>query len=206
MVKFRWPTKLCLFLSSYVPLFIILAIELHSQKPHISSIELFSRTGLEAPLSVYSILFLAFSLSLVGFLTFLIIHHSGHKRQYIRCESFQQRNELLSSYLLVYVFVFVGLNFSEVTDWLIFGVFFAMLAVLQMRSEMLHINPLLGVAGFRIYEVKSENQTVLIISKKNIRESIKTPESKKDVNESSYRIVEVIQLGHSTFMTPLHDD
>jgi hypothetical protein len=89
---------------------------------------------------------------------------------------------------------------------LIFAIFFAMLAVLQMRSEMLHINPLLGIAGFRVYEVKSENRTLLVISKNNIRESIKIPESQKNVSDPSYRNLEVIQLGPSTYMTPIKND
>lgn len=206
MVEFRWPTKVCLFLSSYVPLFLILAIELHRREPAVVPHVPVPGTEGQFPVSLTSILLLLFSVLLIIFLAFLVIYHSGHKIDEVRCENFKQRNELLSSYLLVYVFVFVGLNFSSITDWLIFAIFFAMLAVLQMRSEMLHINPLLGIAGFRVYEVKSENRTLLVISKNNIRESIKIPESQKNVSDPSYRNLEVIQLGPSTYMTPRKND
>jgi uncharacterized membrane protein len=104
------------------------------------------------------------------------------------------------------VFAFVGLNFSEFADLLIFMIFFGMLAILQMRSEMLHINPLLGLAGYRIYEVESKEQTLLVISKDNIRESINIPESQKSANEPEYRNIELIQLGRNTYMTPTNDD
>jgi len=206
MVEFRWPTKICLFLSSYVPLFLILGIELHAREPLFLSKVVIPSTGVEFPISVVSLLLVVFSVLLGGFLTFLLSFHSGHKVQHMKCENFQQRNELLSSYLLVYVFVFVGLDFSDITDWLIFAVFFGMLAILQMRSEMLHINPLLGLAGFRVYEVESGTQTLLVISKNNIRESIKIPESQKNVSDPSYRNLEVIQLGPSTYMTPIKND
>ena len=206
MVEFRWPAKFCLFLTSYVPLFLILAVELHERKPiAISNIPV-PIAGIKFPISIISILLITFSFTLVAFLVFLIKYHSNHKRIDKKCDHFQQRNELLSSYLLVYVFVFVGLDFSELSDWTIFLLFFAMLAVLQMRSEMLHINPLLGLAGFRVYEVESQTQTLLVISKDNIRESIKVPESQIGEREPTHRNIELIQLGPSTYMTPLNND
>jgi hypothetical protein len=57
-----------------------------------------------------------------------------------------------------------------------------------------------------VYEVKSENRTLLVICKNNIRESIKIPESQKNVSDPSYRNLEVIQLGPSTYMTPIKND
>ncbi|RQG93086.1 hypothetical protein EA462_02455 [Natrarchaeobius halalkaliphilus] len=204
MVQFGLLVKLTLFLSSYVPLFIILSIELSSRQPIIwGDIEL-PLVSVGFDISLASIILLASSILLILVLMFIIWHHSGHRTEDWRCDHFKQRNELLSSYLLAYVFVFIGLNFSDLGDWLILILFLGMLAVLQMNSEMLHVNPILGLGGYRVYEVESKNQTLLVISRDDIRESIKIPESQRGVKEPEYRNIEIIQLGPNTYMTS-HD-
>lgn len=205
MVRFRWPVKVCLFLSSYVPLYLILAIELIGRPPLVYSNLPLPLVPLEIPVSVISILFLSFSILLIFFLWFLLRYHSDHRIKHKRCDRFQQRNELISSYLLVYVFVFAGLNFNEISNVLIFIIFFSMLAVLQMRSEMLHINPLLGLGGYRVYQVESKQQSLLVISKERLTENIIIPESQSDVSEPEYFNIELIQLGPNTYMTPNND-
>ncbi|WP_226022487.1 hypothetical protein [Halomicrobium salinisoli] len=193
-------------MSSYVPLFLILSIELNSYPPVVISNKDIPAITLQFSISRLSILLLLLSAVLAGFLAFLLFHHSGHRTQYKRCDHFQQRNELLSSYLLAYVFVFVGLDFYEASDWLIFLIFFGMLAVLHMRSEMLHINPLLGLVGYRVYEVESDDHTLLVITGDDIRENMKIPESQKDQREPDYLNIEVIELGPNTYITPSNDN
>lgn len=128
--------------------------------------------------------------------------HRGHKVNSIRVDQYQQRTELLSSYLLAYVFVFLGLNFSKSVDAVAFLVFFWMLWVIQSRSEMLHINPILAFFNYRIYEVTNNNRIVLVISDSILDENIKIPESQKENVTPEFHNIDVIPLGPSTYITP----
>lgn len=206
MLGFSRPVKLTLFASSYVPLLLIMAVELNSLSPKVITEARLPLVERSFSLSLTSLLLLVLSILLVAALLSIVRFHSGHRIDHLRCDRFRQRNELLSSYLLVYVFVFVGLEFSTIGDWLILAIFLGMLAVLQMNSEMLHVNPILGVIGYGVYEVQTTNRTVLVLSKHDIRESLVRPESDDSVGEPEYRNVQVVQLGDSTYMTaPDHE-
>lgn len=206
MLRFRNQIKLVLFLSSYVPLFLFLSIELSSFPPLLLSDVAIPVAGYQFDVSWASLITLAVSGTLYFALRSILKYHSGHRTTDERLDNLQQRNELVSSYLLVYVFVFTGLNFTNGGDWLIFILFFGILAVLQLNSEMLHVNPILGIWGYQLYEVQSKEKTFLVLSKSNITESIRIPESQRGETDPDYRNIKLIRLGSSTFMTARGED
>jgi hypothetical protein len=130
----------------------------------------------------------------------MISHHSNRGIRQRSVDNYQQRNELLSTYLLVYVFVFAGLEFTKLIDIGIFLLFFGMLGVLQIKSEMLHVNPMLGVRGYRIYELQSGQEVMLIISDSSIKEKLISPES--DTIDQETRKIELVNLGPTTYLAP----
>lgn len=68
-------------------------------------------------------------------------------------DTYRQRNDLLTSYLIAYVFPFMGLSYNNWQGWTVLAVFFFMLMFIQIRSGQLHINPILMMRGYDIYEV-----------------------------------------------------
>jgi len=118
-------------------------------------------------------------------------------------DSYQRKNDLLSMYLLSYVFVFAGLAFSNPVDIVVFVVFFSMLGLLQIRSEILHINTLLGAVGYYAYSMTNNDRIILVISDGRIEEKMKFPEdSSESDTETSHTKIELVPLGGTTYLAP----
>ncbi|WP_152418736.1 MULTISPECIES: hypothetical protein [Halorubrum] len=203
MVEFRSSAKLILFTSSYAPLLVIVGIKLWSRPP--VALENITARGyvFEINISWITVATLLSAVILYVFLWYVIQKHRKLKTTGINVNHYRQRNELLSSYLLVYVFAFVSLDASTVQGTAILSFFLAILAVIQLNSEMLHINPLLGLMGYRVYEIESDISTVLVISDVDISKRLKQPESVS--NENQYRI-DTISMGQNTYLIPPEND
>lgn len=61
------------------------------------------------------------------------------------------------SYVVTYLLPFLGAPFVTVEQGIGLAIFFAVLAVLYINSDMIHINPTLNLVGFHIYEVELAN-------------------------------------------------
>jgi len=75
------------------------------------------------------------------------------------------------SYLVSYLLPFLGLDSQRVADQVSLGIFLAMVAVLYVGSNLIHMNPMLNLVGFRILEVECEHggMSTLICRKNYIR-------------------------------------
>lgn len=159
MADFRLWAKFALFLSSYIPLWLAMALKT-------GDITIVFR---DVPVPVISVIFfltvLLSSFVLRG--TFSLRKQKEPKFQDI--ESYKSRHDLLTSYLIAYVFPFVGLDYSLPVNWLIFGIFFITLAAIQIRSTQLHVNPVLAVLGYRIYEIEDGGKgTNMLVTKRDV--------------------------------------
>lgn len=199
MRKFRPWVKIVLFLSSYVPLFFIMAL-VFGTKSSLGvgnyRIPIINRI---LGISWIMIIILVACCVFTYLLYRLISIHSSRGIRQRSVDKYQQRNELLSTYLLVYVFVFAGLDFTTFLDFSIFIIFFVMLGVLQIQSEMLHVNPMLGFRGYRIYEVQSGSEVFLVISDSPIERKLISPE--QDTSGQRGKI-ELVNLGPTTYLAP----
>lgn len=159
MADFRPWVKFALFLSSYIPLWLAMALKT-------GDITLIFR-GVAVP--VLSLVFL-----LIVLLSGLVLREAFSLRKqkepkFQDIESYKSRHDLLTSYLIAYIFPFVGLNYSQPTNWLIFGIFFVTLAAIQIRSTQLHVNPVLAVLGYRIYEIEDGGKgTNMLVTKRDV--------------------------------------
>lgn len=199
----RYPVRLILFLSSYVPLFFIIALRLGASKPFIMQEVTISQIQFEFVFSWVSTALVLFCLGISIVLYRVMSIYSGSATTKKIINSYQRRNELLSMYLLSYVFVFAGLMFSNPIDIAVFTVFFIVLAILQIRSDILHVNPMLGLKGYYTYEITSGNQIVLVISKGPVEEKMILPEkSSEPTEEDSNTKIELVPLGGNTYLAP----
>lgn len=205
MREFRAPVKVVLFLSSYVPLFFIMALKFGRVSPLLIAgykVPLIDFPYIEFRMSVsyLSIGLLVLCILFTALLYRMVTVHSGRATTQEPVDKYQKRSELLSMYLLVYVFVFAGLDFTTLLDLGIFLVFFGILGVLQINSEILHVNPMLGLRGYQVYEVTSDEQVLLVISKSSLEEKMILPETKKA--DKSRKKIEVVSLGRTTYLAP----
>jgi hypothetical protein len=131
------PTRVILFLSSYAPLLVILAIRDSFQNIYVT-LALLS----VAALSVV-ILFVYFrqaqSLASDAFLVKAIISKDGEAMGYI----------------VTYLLPFFDIHFNEPANAISLGLVFLVLGVLYINSNMIYTNPILNLGGYHIYEIES---------------------------------------------------
>lgn len=154
--------RMFFFASSYLPLFVILALR---------------------NWSIYTnmcIMLLALGgLSIVA----LGVFWSKARKQTvvtIRIAKSSPNNAEAMSYIVTYIIPFLDLDLEKPGTALSLAVFFLMLAVIYVQSNMIHINPLLNLMGWFIYEVETEEGTEFsLITRKH------------HISRGSYRVIKL---------------
>lgn len=193
MVELRRPIKVMLFISSYFPLFGILAIETWPIQAQIF--------GYTVPwMSAIFITLIIIPLPL-PFLVAGVRSNSGDDSK--RVDQYRRRNDMVTSYLLVYVFGYLGLEYTQITSWLAFLIFFGVVAIIQLRSEQLHVNPLLALFGYDIYEVTFGREVRLVITGASLEERLIPPDDENGDPDyaSDERYLQVAELGNDVYIT-----
>lgn len=129
-----------LFLCSYFPLVLIFCILLWNVWP-LWAILLLASIGLASLL-----------LTWVYFRTML--RRSSISRATIA--GFAQRDSDVMSYLASYLIPFVSFSLANVQQALALGVFFSVLFLIYVHSNMIYVNPMLNVVGYHLYEIEIE--------------------------------------------------
>jgi hypothetical protein len=134
--------RFLLFLSSYFPLAAIFYILFVSKQPWVAA----------------SILFVG----LIGLLGMAWYLHGVQKIEPIRVEvsDVQKRDAEAMSYIVTYIIPFLAIPFSGWEQGLALLIFFLVLGFLYVNSNMIHINPMLNLAGYRLYEITLEDGAV----------------------------------------------
>lgn len=167
MADVRWINKWLLFFSSYIPLYLILAVK-HlpttaripdNNLPIIQSI-----SGVPVPfLSVSWLLLIVISAGAL-WLVFNTRRSKGAD-DFQHIESYKSRDELITSYILVYIFPFVVLDYTSIANWLAFVIFFIVIGIIQTRSNQLYVNPILAIVGYQIYEIDTGDQILTLLTR-----------------------------------------
>ena len=146
-------TRILLFLSSYAPLFIILGIR-----------KSFGHS------TVSIILFAAAVLSVLVLLAYLgvVRRLAAHP---VTIQSASSRDGEAMSYIVSYLLPFVGLDSASRADQISLGVFLLVLAVVYVSTNLIHMNPVLNLLGYRILEIDSADgkRSILITHRAYIR-------------------------------------
>lgn len=132
-------TKLILFASSYLPLWIIFAVQLYTRQ---NVIGMYITLGFTI---------LCFS----GLLLFLRIVR-GINPLTFKIATLHRRDGEAMSYIVTYLLPFIALPSCKIGDLLSLGIFLVVLAVLYVNSDMIHINPVLNLLGWHVYEIEDE--------------------------------------------------
>ena len=78
----------------------------------------------------------------------------------------------IPSYLITFVFPFLFLSETPSVYTLIaYGVFGLLLVLLLFRSDLGLVNPALLVLGYRLYEVETEFEELIVISRRRVRKN-----------------------------------
>jgi hypothetical protein len=139
-----------LFISSYAILFLILAIRF------------------EQPWLVWT----CAGVSVLGTLTLLLFLRAARKiaPDPIRIEYVSDRGAEVAGYIASYLLPFVTVAEPSGRDLAAYALFFLVVGIVYVRSDMIQINPLLYVLRYRVAAVRTSDQwTGYLISKQRPR-------------------------------------
>lgn len=157
--------KLVLFLSSYSPLYIIIALRAHNTEISILGVQLEPLSLGPIELSYLSLASLLVTVVSVAFLTVMIRMNRTRQGQMSEIEHYRNRSDMFTEYLLVYIFPFIVFEFSNMFDVAAFLVLFATVAAIVIRSNRLFVNPVLIAFRYRVYEVETEHDRRILLTK-----------------------------------------
>ncbi len=88
----------------------------------------------------------------------------------LNVQSVSRRDGEAMSYIVSYLLPFIALPTANPANIISLAVFLLALMVLYINSGMIHINPMLNLAGWHVYEATFENgDTAALLSRRRIR-------------------------------------
>jgi len=150
----RLPTRILLFLSSYAPLFAILAYDAYP-----GNLLLVWVLGITAAVS---------PAALWGYVHYWLPRKAEIS---ITAERVTPRDSEAVSYLLFYLFPFLDVNLQSLSESAPMIVLLLVMSIIYINSNMMYVNPMLNLFGYHIFEVENEDGKVygLISRDKYIR-------------------------------------
>lgn len=134
------PIRVMLFLSSYFPLVLIFCVLLWGMWP-LWAILLLGSLGLA---------------SLLVTLLYLQFMRGTVTPRLAKVKDFSRRDADVMGYIASYLVPFVSFSLASVQQAIALLVFFGVLLLIYVRSNMIYINPMLNIAGYRLYEIEIE--------------------------------------------------
>lgn len=151
----RVTTQLVLFISSYTPLFIIIILKYY-------------QAHLISSLFVLTILIFC-NLVLVLYLEIV----KGRSKRTFKVVNSENKTSDTLNYLLPYVLAFIGLDLSNIIDLLILGILLFVVFVVYIHSNLMLMNPILNLIGFKFYSLEvDQKDKIMVISKKHLKADI----------------------------------
>lgn len=148
MSPFKRYIKPLLFFSSYVPLILIFSIRYYKTNRY------FTISGIVIAIILSIILLLVIKSTKKLNLTGITLSKISYKS-----------SDLLA-YMFSYIFPFLNFNLERYIDMLSLGFFFIMLAIVYINLNIIYINPMLSLFGYKIFEIADEkNNTFVLITK-----------------------------------------
>ena len=145
-------TRFVLFLSSYIPLWVIFAVVTWQDRRE------------------FAFGFLAVAaLSFVGTVIYLRLVQ-GFAGIDMAVGVIRRKDSDTMSYIASYIIPFAATPFDKTEQTVALGIFLAVLCVVYINSSMIHINPLLSLMGYNLYEIEdADGNPYFLMSKRSLR-------------------------------------
>jgi hypothetical protein len=144
------PTRVVLFLSSYAPLFLIIAVRGWGDGRYLAG-------GLAL-------------LALLSVVVLFVFLSSAQKlaADKIKVDSVVSRDGDAMSYIVTYLLPFLGVKLSDPTDAASLGIVLLVIAILYVNSNMIYTNPVLNIAGYHVFEIQdAEGKTSALLCRRS---------------------------------------
>lgn len=144
--------KWVLFLTAYYPLFLIIAIK----NTHINNLlPIFWNTFI-SPIFIVAVLGLFLYILLQ---IFLFTQKRATKKE-IKIENVKDLSNESLSYILTYLIAFLQINLTTPNDIICILILLFIIGVIYTGSNLIHVNPILYLLGYTIYEAEASTSSV----------------------------------------------
>ena len=141
--------KIFLFLSSYAPLFLVLAIKNYTY-------------------TYFVIAMGVLILISITFLFYIIRKASKMNGDYHEIKEIEDKSNQFLEYIIAYIIPFLGFNLVNIPDLIALGIIFLMIGVLYIRSDLIYMNPILNFMNYNLYKVNDGKTGIMAISKEEL--------------------------------------
>lgn len=149
--------KIFLFLSSYIPLYILLV-----GKEIVKRIEVFISTGKSFKIKniicfnsfgdwTITILALISIILSIILAVLLIRSKNSAKEDYLIVEIENETDRYFFNYFAVYFLPCIGLSIGSITDVFVLVVIMIIIGIVYISNNLIYINPILVFGGFKVY-------------------------------------------------------
>lgn len=165
-------TRLLLFLSSYFPLSLIFFVVLVQEHHYVAIVIL--TVGAGGMLWMLQYLKKAQTLSAIQ----------------LKIAGFHRRDAEAMAYIVTYIIPFLVIPLHGWKEGIALSIFFVVLGILYVNSNMIHINPMLNLFGYHLYEITTEDGGVhSLLARRSIRH---------------HEAITVVKLGDDIFLEKPH--
>lgn len=144
--------RIILFLSSYIPLWVIFAIMTLRERPYLGAFFIV--------------------LAVASFLGTLLYMRLVQQLQGVGMQIgiIRRKDSDTMSYIASYVIPFAATAFSNFEQVISLAIFLGVLCVVYVNTGMIHINPVLSILGYNLYEIEDQNgNSYFLMSKRRLR-------------------------------------
>ncbi len=175
--------KLILFLSAYIPLFIIIGIKYFTKIIYYIQIPYL---GLTIPIPIIPIIILIIIATLVHYFKSIVKNSKSETEKFFEVNRIDEKNDIILTYLVPYFFSFVSISSAEELLCCIF--ILIIIFMIYINSEILYINPLFIFSGYNFYKIYSKNTNILLISKIDVNRRLGKKIGAKQLSTKVYMV------------------
>ena len=145
-------TRFVLFLSSYIPLWVIFAVVTWQGKRRLA----LGFVAVAVVSFIGTVLYLRLAQRFAGIdMTVGII---------------RRKDSDTMSYIASYIIPFAATPFDKIDQTIALAIFLVVLCAVYINSSMIHINPLLSLMGYNLYEIEdADGNPYFLMSKRSLR-------------------------------------
>jgi phosphoglycerol transferase MdoB-like AlkP superfamily enzyme len=141
------PVKIVLFISSYIPLYLIVILLNHQNGT-----------------VFWFFLILSIVLMILFFIIyFVMVNTSG---DYLKIDKVENVNKINVEYLVTYLLPFLNVNFNDIYYTISILIIFFVIGFIYVNSDMLYTNPTLNLFGFSIFKCQAGSEEIVVITRK----------------------------------------
>lgn len=171
-------SKWILFVSSYIPLYIIFIVsnvfDIYNEHSKVVILKNYSVGMLMDSIEVNIFLIITFTALIVisSILLCIIFWSASKSSNFKNITDIEINNKIVNDYILVYILPFISVQSNDVKQLTIFLLVFITIGIISVKNDLVYINPVLYLLKYNIYIIKidANRSSSMLITKYTVLE------------------------------------